>query len=130
MLPLRAQWRLIPMPSGIQAGDGRLEIRQEFRVALEGYTEPRLERAAARLTGRVARLTGMAIPVPGAAPAHAAALVVRTTAASKPVQALDEDESYQLTVDASHAVITAANPLGSLHGLETFFQLITSTEFG
>ena len=129
-LPLAAQWRLVPMPSGIQAGDGRLEIRQEFRVALEGHSEPRLERAAARLTGRVARLTGMSIPAPGVAPSAAAALVVRTAAESKPVQALGEDESYQLTVDASRGVITAANPLGAMHGMETFFQLITSTEFG
>src|SRR5215472_15127855 len=113
MLPLAAQWRLVPMPSGIQAGDGRLEIRQEFRVVLEGHTEPRLERAAARLTGRVARLTGMSIPAPGAAPSAAAALVVRTAAESKPVQVLGEDESYQLTVDASRALITAANPLGA-----------------
>src|SRR5579862_4134429 len=130
MPPLTAQWRLIPMPGGIQAEEGRLEVRQDFRVALDGYTEPRLERAAARLTGRVARLTGMSIPAPGAAPSPAAALVVRTAAESKPVQALGEDESYQLTVDASRAVITAANPLGALHGMETFFQLITSTEFG
>jgi hexosaminidase len=119
----------MPMPSLIQAADGQLALGQDFRVELDGYTEPRLERAAARLTARISRLTGMAIPVPGRA-APQPALIVRAAAAGKPVQQLGEDESYQLAVDARQAIVTAPNPLGALHGMETFFQLIDNGESG
>jgi hexosaminidase len=78
----------------------------------------------------MARLTGMAIPIPGQPGSPQASLIVRTIAASKPVQSLDEDESYQLTITPAQAILTAPNPLGVLHGLETFFQLVTSTESG
>ena len=118
----------MPLPASIQAAEGQLAIRQDFRVSLEGYTEPRLERAATRLTTRIAGLTGMPIPLPGVnAPA---ALIVRTTAAAKPVQQLGEDESYQLAVDSKQAVITAPNPIGAMHGMETFYQLIDNGETG
>jgi len=40
------------------------------------------------------------------------------------VQARDEDESYELAVNESGAKLTAGNPLGILHGLQTFLQLV------
>lgn len=121
---LPAQWRVMPMPARIDAAEGQLPVRESFRVSLEGYTEPRLERAATRLSTRISRLTGLAIST--ATTGTIPTLVVRTAAASKPVQQLGEDESYQLTVDSGQAVITAPNPLGALHGMETFLQLIDS----
>ena len=127
---LGAQWSLMPMPADIQGGNGQLALRQNFRIELQGYREPRLERAAERLTQRLSRHTGMSIPVPGAAAAAEAALLIRTGAAGNPVQSLAEDESYQLTVDSRQAVATAPNPLGALHAMETFFQLVTSNETG
>ena len=127
---LAAQGSLMPMPANIQSSDGQLALRQNFRIELQGYREPRLERAAERLTQRLSRHTGMSIPVPGAAAAAEAALVIRTGAAGNAVQSLAEDESYQLTVDSRQAVATASNPLGALHAMETFFQLVTSNETG
>ena len=127
---LGAQWSLMPMPADIQGGNGQLALRQNFRIELQGYREPRLERAAERLTQRLSRHTGMSIPVPGAPAAAEAALLIRTGAAGNPVQSLAEDESYQLTVDSRQAVATAPNPLGALHAMETFFQLVTSNETG
>jgi len=122
--PALAAWHVMPMPSSIKPGTGVLSITSAFRIELTGYTEPRLEDAAARMTRRIAKLTGLPI-----APS-ATALTVNVKAASKPVQSLDEDESYQLTVNATGASITAPNPLGALHGLETFYQLIDNTPNG
>jgi hexosaminidase len=124
-LPLQAQWRPMPIPSSIQAREGALRIAPDFSVSVIGYSEPRLNRAVERLTNRIGHLTGMRLPGP---PGHAV-LTVRVQAASRPVQSLDEDESYRLTV-GSTAEITAPNPLGALHALETFYQLITNTEDG
>ena len=122
--PAAAQWRVMPMPASIQAGQGALAITAAFRIEVAGYREPRLDAAAARLTQRIARMTGL--------PIHpsATALTVDVKSAAKPVQALDEDESYRLVVAPAGATIDAANPLGALHGLETFTQLIERTPNG
>ena len=122
--PALAVWRVMPMPSSIKPGTGVLPITSALRIELTGYTEPRLEDATARITRRIAKLTGLPI-----APTITA-LTVNVKAASKPIQSLDEDESYQLTVNATGATLTAANPLGALHGLETFYQLIDNTPTG
>ena len=53
-----ADWHVMPMPSSIQAGSGGLAITPAFRIELAGYKEARLEAAAARMTGRIAQLTG------------------------------------------------------------------------
>src|SRR5205823_14885247 len=95
-----------------------------------GTADARLSRAAERVTGRVALLTGMTFPALGAPIANRAALIVRTAAAGNAVQSLDEDESYGLKVDSQGAVVSASNPLGAMHGLETFYQLIANDESG
>jgi len=125
-LPLQGQWRAMPMPASIEPRDGTLRIGPDFSVAVTGYSEPRLLRAADRLTRRVGSLTGMTL----AASLGNAKLTVRVQAASKAVQALDEDESYRLTVGIAGAEIAAPNPLGAMHGLETFYQLIANGDDG
>ncbi|MES1261352.1 MAG: family 20 glycosylhydrolase, partial [Acidobacteriota bacterium] len=122
--PASADWHVMPMPSSLQPGQGALAITASFRIELAGYKEPRLEAAARRATDRVARLTGVA-PQPSVT-----ALTINVNAAAKPVQALDEDESYHLTVTPGGAVLNSPNPLGALHGLETFCQLIDNTPAG
>ena len=125
-LPLHAQWRVMPLPSSIETRAGALRIGPDFSVAITGYSEPRLLRAADRLTRRVGSLTGMTL----AGSAGHAALTVRVQSASKPVQGIEEDESYRLTVGSAGAEIAAPNPLGAMHGLETFYQLITNGDDG
>ena len=52
---------LMPLPAQIESGPGTLVIDSEFRVGLSGQVEPRLERAAARLTEHLSRVTGIPI---------------------------------------------------------------------
>jgi len=116
---------LMPVPAKLQPGAGRLRIDRNFAfVQLTGYREPRLEAAAARLVEHVARKTG--IPMAPAIGKHApeAPLIVYCDHASAPVQTAQEDESYRLTVTPMGARLDAPNPLGVLHGMETFLQLI------
>ena len=56
--------------------------------------------------------------------------MIHAERASKAVQELGEDESYVLDVSGAGAKITAPNPLGVMHGLETFLQLVAITPAG
>lgn len=114
---------LMPYPSSVQTGEGSLRIDSSFTVALTGFTEPRLERAAERFLRTLHRQTALLVPGKPIA-AGKATLVVHTDHASKQVQELGEDESYSLEVTPSGAKLTAASPLGTLHGFQTFLQLV------
>ena len=114
---------LMPAPSGLQMGTGHLTVDSSFSVALTGHTEPRLDRAVERFLHQLALQTAIprfAKPVSAAK----ATLIIRTDHASKEIQELGEDESYDLEVSADGAKLTAATPLGTMHGLQTFLQLV------
>src|SRR3954453_9696453 len=119
---------LMPLPSHIEMGDGQFVIDGNLTVALDGYTEPRLTLARERFLATLSRETG--IPIPHDAQNHPANFTVKTAAASKPVQELGEDESYHLKVSPDSVQLSAANPLGVLHGLQTFLQLVRITPQG
>ena len=114
---------LMPFPANVQIGSGHLLVDASFTVGFTGYTEPRLDRAAQRFLRQLSRQTGMPVVLkPGAA--AKASLVIHTDHASKEIQELGEDESYTLEVSATGAKLSAPNPLGVLHGLQTFLQLV------
>jgi len=119
---------LMPMPASVQAGSGEFAIDGSFAVKLDGFKEPRLERARDRFLATLTRETG--IPFMPEMETATPRFVVHTNGPSKVVQELGEDESYQLTVAADGVRLTAANPLGAMHGLQTFLQLVRITPHG
>ena len=119
---------LMPLPEHVTAGEGQFLIDGSFSVGLEGYTEPRLLLARQRFLDRLSRETG--IPFESQTQASQLSFTIKTGEASAPVQQLGEDESYHLKVTANHVQLTAANPLGVLHGLQTFLQLVRITPQG
>lgn len=122
---------IVPLPLAAVTGSGNLSVDHGLQVVFEGYTEPRLDRARLRFLGILSRETGiLAVPVVPAPPVKKAQLIIRTTGPSAPVQQLGEDESYHLEITASGALLTAPNPLGALHGLQTLLQLVHSTPQG
>jgi hexosaminidase len=120
---------LMPVPANVQLGNGSLKIDTGFTVALTGHTDARLSGAAERFVERLAKQTGLLLPMK---PANGtkATLVVRADHDSKPVQEVGEDESYVLEVKPDGASITAPTDLGALHGLQTFLQLVSVTPDG
>ncbi len=124
----RAQINLMPQPARVTPGQGRLKVDATFRIALSGYTEPRLERAAGRLIRQLQRLTGIPLSMELASGAAQATLEIATAGASLPVQQAGEDESYRLEVTAARARIAAPNPLGALHAMATFLQLVEADQ--
>jgi hexosaminidase len=121
---------LMPLPARMQLGGGALKINETFNVFFAGYREARLDRSAQRFLVELHCQTGLLLPTMAVNDPAKATLVVSTDHESKAVQELGEDESYTLDVSSSGAKLHAANPLGVLHGLQTFLQLVSITPDG
>ena len=114
---------LMPLPASAQVGTGSLPVDLSFSVTFTGYTEPRLERAGERFLRQLARQTGLPLSL-NPAKTPKATLVIQTDHASKEIQEVGEDESYILDVSTASARVRASTPLGTMHGLQTFLQLV------
>ena len=119
---------LMPLPAQVKPGDGEFLINSGFGITLEGFQEPRLERAKQRFLNILSRQTG--IPLWREAMLNKPAFFINTKGSSAPVQQVDEDESYHLQITSTEVHLEAANPLGVLHGLQTFLQLVRITPRG
>lgn len=124
----QAPLRLMPVPAQVKPGDGEFLITNGFGIALEGFQEPRLDRAKQRFLNMLSKQTG--IPLWREAVLNQPSFFVNTKGASAAVQQVDEDESYHLQITATEVHLEAANPLGVLHGLQTFLQLVCITPRG
>jgi hexosaminidase len=123
------QLNLMPMPSTLQLGAGQLPIDRSFSVAVTGVHDASLDRGVQRFVAQLSRQTG--IPFRAKPDTANATLSIHADHGREAVQKFGEDESYELTITDSGAKLTAPTPLGALHGLQTFFQLVqpTATSF-
>ncbi|HEY0796647.1 MAG TPA: family 20 glycosylhydrolase [Acidisarcina sp.] len=126
---------IMPLPAHVERQAGEFPIDSRLKIAFEGYTEPRLNRAGERMLAVLERETGLALATDGASGANesgakATKFVIRTGGASEAVQQLGEDESYRLEITPSAVTLSAPNPLGILRGLQTFLQLVVRAPKG
>jgi hexosaminidase len=121
---------LMPMPAKLQIGSGQLIIDPSFTVMTTGFTDARLQRGVNRFLDNLRHETGMLPLDMKTVEGPAASLVIHADHTDKDVPELGEDESYTLAVTSSGATLNAPNPLGILHGLETFLQLVENTSAG
>jgi hexosaminidase len=120
---------LLPVPTSVQFGVGRLTVDQSFSVALTGARDAMLERGVHRFVAELSRETGMLLkqePFDSPSPT----LLIHVVHSSERVQRLGDDESYELVITKSGAKLAAPTPLGILHGLQTFLQLVETTANG
>jgi hexosaminidase len=113
---------LMPVPASVQLGTGEYVVGPDFKILLKGHGGPRIERAADRFLHNLSQRTG--IPLRRISNDSVATFIVTCGAAGSNVQSLGEDESYRLEVTATEVHLDAPNPLGVLHGLQTFLQLV------
>jgi hexosaminidase len=120
---------LMPMPSSLQLGSGQLPIDQTFSYAITGFHDAAVEGGVQRFVSDLSRRTGMHFYNTSN---HAAnpTLLIHIDHGREKVQKVGEGESYELVVNESAAKLSAANPLGILHGLQTFLQLVETTGKG
>ena len=119
---------IMPLPASAKQGSGEFLIDGRFRVAVTGFTEPRLLRAGRRFLDTLSRETG--IPLGADIASTMPVLSIDTKGPSAAIQQLGEDESYHLEISSNSVHLTAANPLGTMHGLQTFLQLVHITPRG
>jgi hexosaminidase len=122
------QLNLMPLPATVQSGAGQLLIDQSFSVAVTGFHDASLDSGVRRFQAELSKQTGILFrPKAGATNAS---LQIHVDHGREQVQKLGEDESYELTVTDSGAKLAAPTPLGVLHGLETFLQLVQPSATG
>jgi hexosaminidase len=119
---LAAQPALMPQPARMDLTGGALAVNAQFSVAITGNCGNRIQRAAERLRGQIAGLTGLPLAIND--PNHPT-LVVECLAAGQATPALNDDESYQLDITVQTAKLTAPTAIGALRGFSTVAQLIT-----
>ena len=98
-------------------------IDRSFSVAISGFRDATLDRGVQRFMSQLSRQTGMLL-IPALTQNAKPTLTVRAERGSEEVQKLGEDESYELAVSEGSATLSGPNPLGILHGLQTFLQLV------
>jgi hexosaminidase len=122
------QLNLMPMPSSLGLGSGQFLIDRSFSVAISGHRDAMLDRSVQRFIAQLSKQTGMLFQANSGK--GSATLLIKVERGSDAVEKLGENESYQLHVTTSAATLSAPNPLGILHGLQTFLQLLQTGEDG
>lgn len=116
---------LMPIPSRVVVHAGVLTIDSTFRVAVVHHTDPRLQRAIARMIPRLEYRTG--VPMSHDKPSSDstdATLIVDCAGPGSAVQGYDEDESYSIEGGSKSITLRAATTVGVIRGLETILQLV------
>ena len=122
--------RLMPVPASVQLQTGRLKIDASFTIAIEGFTDERLQGAIHRMARRLEGRTGLEFSRTASPDAKTAALVIQCKAAGKTVPSIEEDETYALESSDKQTILKAATVVGIIRGLETFLQLLDSDSAG
>ncbi len=118
---------IMPLPASVTEGQGEFVIDGKLNIAIDGFSEPRLIHARQRFFDTLFHETG--IPFNLGAPAPAT-MHIQTAGPSAAIQKLGEDESYHLEITSAGIKLTAPNPLGIMHGLQTILQLVRITRRG
>jgi hexosaminidase len=119
---------LMPWPQTINLKDGSFVLTKNFKVNITGNPNSRIFIGATQFLRRLDGRTGLFLEQPiltkiNEVPEAQLQINIIRHGEIK----LNEDESYQLTVEPNKIVIDATTDLGALHGLETLLQLLQNT---
>ncbi len=121
---------LMPAPASIVFESGRMPVTENFSVFVKGHNDARLAGGIDRMMRRLEMRTGFTFGRGLATDGGSAALEIECRGPGKMIPALDEDETYRLTVRDGRATLAAPTVVGALHGLETFLQLLEGDDRG
>ncbi|ENM5910949.1 family 20 glycosylhydrolase [Vibrio mimicus] len=122
---------LMPYPQSVTLQEGKVALDQNFSIFIKGYDSSRVAFNAKRTMERLYRQTGLPMLNWQAKSEKEATLVIDiANAPSSAIQNIDSDESYRLTIANGQIQLSAPEPYGAFHGLETFLQLVTTDAIG
>lgn len=122
------QLDLMPMPSTVQMGTGQLLIDRSFSIAVTGFRDASLDRGVQNFTRQLS--TKIGYPSQFRLESNKPTLTIHADRGRERIQKLGEDESYELAITDSAATLRAPTPLGVLHGLQTFLELVQPSAKG
>lgn len=119
---------LMPVPASLEINQNKLTIDPSFTVAIKyngDNGDKRLSAAVERLLLRMESRTGLTFTRQLSSDLSKASLVIESTSAGNQLPSINDDESYSLIVNNNQALLKSAQTVGSLRGIETFFQLLS-----
>jgi hexosaminidase len=120
-----AQLNLMPWPLQLEQLPDSLKLHGALRLESTGGDE-RVEHALMRFQRQLSLQTGVPFNSPHSEMKAAPLLSIHCGSHGLAVQSLIEDESYHLVIGSKQIDLTAPNPLGVMHGLQTLLQLVQS----
>lgn len=118
-----AELSLMPWPSQIVGQEGSFSLNQLPLIQINGCDQ-RVQNAVDGFTRHLAINTGVPYSHRVTESSKGLPFAIHCGSRGLAIQSLEEDESYHLLVDTEKIELTAANPLGIMHGLETLLQLV------
>ncbi|HWC17396.1 MAG TPA: family 20 glycosylhydrolase [Terriglobales bacterium] len=116
-------WNLMPVPAKMQPGSGQWIVQQGFTISVSGTDDARSLGAAQRFVEHLSRATGIPLKYQ-LGEGEKATIAIHCEHPGEKIQKLGEDESYILDVTDAGVKLSAPNPLGVIHGLQTLLQLV------
>ncbi len=114
--------RLMPQPARLEQASGAFPLTSALSITTS-LQDPRLMAGIDRFKEQLQQRVGIHL-APTTGSTTVPNLTLNVQGPGQPIQSLDEDESYQLTVTPQAVHLNAATTVGALHGLETLLQLI------
>lgn len=116
---------LLPVPQTVIIQDGVLPINDQFSVGVKAdATDTLLFKAVTRMYQTLNRRTGLEFRQQQITAKEASdSAVLQISVAKKIMPAIGVDESYSIEITPGKIILSAANTIGALHGLETLLQL-------
>jgi hexosaminidase len=113
---------LMPWPSQVEFKSDALSLDRPLRIESMGCDQ-RVRRAVERFRAQLSTQTGNLYLHLDPEAKDNLSLSIHCATQGLPVQQVNEDESYSLTVGATDVKLEAPTPLGAMHGLQTLLQL-------
>lgn len=127
----QGNYNLMPVPSSVQNTEGQFRLSHTFSASVLGNPDKRIYPGITRTLRRISGRTGLFFPqdfITSRDNDTSAQLLIFCERPGK-VQ-LNENESYSLEVRPAKIILTSKTDLGTLRGLETLYQLLSSDQNG
>ena len=121
---------LMPVPASVTFNKDRLAVDSNFKVALRGHSDARLQAGIARFMRRLEGRTVLTLAPGLAVDDQMTQLIINCQGPGQNTPSVREDESYRIDITSRQALLSAPTVVGALRGLETLLQLLDADRRG